>query len=142
MYAANTWNAAHFPFLSQQLFYENGTLYSIASDSSESPLSPRSYLSVVPLLFHFLFLAFSSPSPVYATYLDPRIRVCGRPHGRLHRGYHAGTIYDQLSILNPDYSLNKTALDEQGLPWYAASNAIYYLGCNLAIGATLTHVGL
>ncbi|GAA5965378.1 hypothetical protein JCM8115_002013 [Rhodotorula mucilaginosa] len=76
MYAANTWNAAHFPFLSQQLFYENGT------------------------------------------------------------------IYDQLSILNSDYSLNKTALDEQGLPWYAASNAIYYLGCNLAIGATLTHVGL
>lgn len=29
----------------------------------------------------------------------------------------SGTIYDQLSILNPDYSLNKTALDEQGLPW-------------------------
>ncbi|BGP54983.1 hypothetical protein JCM8202v2_002571 [Rhodotorula sphaerocarpa] len=76
MYTTNAWNAANFPFLSQQLFYENGT------------------------------------------------------------------IYDQLSILNPDYSLNETALAEQGLPWYAASNAIYYLGCNLAIGATLTHVGI
>ncbi|GAA5887704.1 hypothetical protein JCM6882_001503 [Rhodosporidiobolus microsporus] len=56
--------------------------------------------------------------------------------------YANGTQYDQLTILNSDYSLNETALAEQGLPWYAASNAIYYLGCNLAIGATLTHVGI
>ncbi|GAA6013368.1 hypothetical protein JCM10207_000871 [Rhodosporidiobolus poonsookiae] len=76
MYATNAWNAANFPFLSQDLFYENGTQY------------------------------------------------------------------DQLSILNADYSLNETKLAEQGLPWYAASNAIYYLGCNFAIGATLTHVAI
>ena len=76
MYATNTWNAAQFPFLSQKLFYENG------SD------------------------------------------------------------YDQLAILNADFSLNEAALAEQGIPWYAASNAIYYLGCNLAIGATLTHVAI
>ncbi|GAA5835259.1 hypothetical protein JCM11251_006662 [Rhodosporidiobolus azoricus] len=75
-YHTNMWNAQAFPFLSQQLFYENGT------------------------------------------------------------------EYDQLAILNADYSLNETALAEQGLPWYATSNAIYYLGCNLAIGATLTHVGI
>ncbi|GAA5902251.1 hypothetical protein JCM8208_007240 [Rhodotorula glutinis] len=76
MYVTNTWNAQAFPFLSQQLFYKNGT------------------------------------------------------------------VYDQLAILNADYSLNSTALAEQGVPWYAASNAVYYLGSNLAIGATLTHVGI
>ncbi|KAK4052813.1 hypothetical protein OIV83_002100 [Microbotryomycetes sp. JL201] len=73
-YKTNVWNAQNFPFLSQDLFYENGTQY------------------------------------------------------------------DQLSILNPDYSLNETALEEQGLPWYATTNAIYYVGCNLAIGASFTHV--
>ncbi|BGP50986.1 hypothetical protein JCM10450v2_006912 [Rhodotorula kratochvilovae] len=76
MYHTNAWNAQAFPFLSQQLFYENGTQY------------------------------------------------------------------DQLAILNSDYSLNETALEIQGIPWYAASNALYYLGCNLAIGATLTHVAI
>ncbi|GAA5995294.1 hypothetical protein JCM5350_002071 [Sporobolomyces pararoseus] len=76
MYATSAWNAAQFPFLSQDLFYANGTQY------------------------------------------------------------------DQNTILNPDWSLNETALAEQGIPWYAASNAIYYLGCNLSIGATLTHVGI
>ncbi|GJN93053.1 hypothetical protein Rhopal_006098-T1 [Rhodotorula paludigena] len=76
MYATNAWNAAQFPFLSQALFYPNGT------------------------------------------------------------------VYDQNAILNSDYSLNETALEIHGLPWYAASNAVYYLGCNLAIGATLTHVGI
>ncbi|KAI5475579.1 hypothetical protein MNV49_001135 [Pseudohyphozyma bogoriensis] len=76
MYATNGWHAQNFPFLSQDLFYENGT------------------------------------------------------------------VYDQTLILNADYSLNKTLLAQQGLPWYAPSNAIYYLGCNLAIGATITHVFL
>ena len=76
MYVTNAWNAAQFPFLSQDLFYANGSQY------------------------------------------------------------------DQNTILNADWSLNETALEEQGLPSYAASNAIYYLGCNLAIGATLTHVGI
>ncbi|SCV71689.1 BQ2448_3277 [Microbotryum intermedium] len=73
-YVNNVWKAQSFPFLSQQLFYENGTKY------------------------------------------------------------------DQLAILNPDFSLNQTLLDQQGIPWYATSNAIYYLGSNLAIGASLSHV--
>ncbi|BGP27035.1 hypothetical protein JCM10295v2_005997 [Rhodotorula toruloides] len=76
MYATNAWNASAFPFLSQDLFFANGSQY------------------------------------------------------------------NQLLILNPDYSLNETALAIYGVPWYAASNAIYYLGCNLAIGATLTHVAI
>ncbi|GAA6061462.1 hypothetical protein JCM10212_005665 [Sporobolomyces blumeae] len=56
--------------------------------------------------------------------------------------YANGSQYDQNLILNADWSLNETALAVQGLPWYAASNAIYYLGCNLAIGATLSHVAI
>lgn len=73
-YVTNVWNAQNFPFLSQDMFYENGTQY------------------------------------------------------------------DQSLILNDDYSLNKTALENEGVPWFATSNAIYYVGSNLAIGATFTHV--
>ncbi|SCZ88962.1 BZ3500_MvSof-1268-A1-R1_Chr1-1g00858 [Microbotryum saponariae] len=75
-YATNLWNAKNFPFLSQQLFYENGTQY------------------------------------------------------------------NQLAILNKDYSLNQTKLDIEGVPWYATSNALYYVGANLSIGASLTHVAV
>ncbi|GAA5984935.1 hypothetical protein JCM10908_002459 [Rhodotorula pacifica] len=76
MYATNMWNAKSFPFLSQQLFFVNGS------------------------------------------------------------------VYDQSLILNADYSLNRSALEIYGLPWYAPTNAIYYVGCNLAIGATFTHIAL
>ncbi|GAA6017890.1 hypothetical protein JCM10207_003489 [Rhodosporidiobolus poonsookiae] len=75
-YANNVWNAQNFPFMAQDLFYENGTLY------------------------------------------------------------------DQTTILNADYSLNETALAEQGLPWYSTSMALYYLACDLALGATITHCAL
>ena len=47
-----------------------------------------------------------------------------------------GTRYNQSLILNADYSLNKEALEVVGIPWYATSNAIYYVGSNLAIGAS------
>lgn len=53
--------------------------------------------------------------------------------------YENGSIYDQSTILNADFSLNRTLLAEQGLPWYATTNAIYYLGQNMALGATFTH---
>ncbi|SCV71209.1 BQ2448_2797 [Microbotryum intermedium] len=56
--------------------------------------------------------------------------------------YLNGTEYDQLAILNPDFSLNPDKLAQQGIPWYATSNAIYYVGSNLAIGATFSHVVL
>ncbi|KAL8280305.1 hypothetical protein RQP46_007222 [Phenoliferia psychrophenolica] len=51
-------------------------------------------------------------------------------------------FFENTLILNSDYSLNETALAQYGIPWYAPSNAIYYLGSNLAIGASLTHVFL
>ncbi|TNY19127.1 peptide transporter MTD1 [Rhodotorula diobovata] len=76
MYANNVWQAHNFPFMSQDLFFENGTQY------------------------------------------------------------------DQSLILNADYTLNSTALGEQGLPWLCPSYGMYYLGCNLAIGATITYVAL
>ena len=47
-----------------------------------------------------------------------------------------------MLILNADNSLNATLLEQVGIPWYSTSNAIYYLGSNLAIGASLSHVFL
>ncbi|KAF5365456.1 hypothetical protein D9758_010828 [Tetrapyrgos nigripes] len=72
-YAANTWNAQNFPFLSQLLYYQNGT------------------------------------------------------------------EYDQLAILNDDFTLNFEKLEEQGLPWYAAAQLLYLLSRTIYIGAAITH---
>lgn len=56
--------------------------------------------------------------------------------------FENGTIYNQNLILNPDFSLNKTALEELGQPWLSGSTVIFNIGVNLSIGATLTHIGL
>jgi hypothetical protein len=72
-YATNTWNTQNFPFLSQLLYYENGTQY------------------------------------------------------------------DQLAILNPDLTLNNTLLEQQGLPWYAASQLLFFVSRTIYIGASVTH---
>ncbi|THG93602.1 hypothetical protein EW026_g7677 [Hermanssonia centrifuga] len=53
--------------------------------------------------------------------------------------YEDGREYDQLSILNPDYTLNYDKLAEQGLPWYAASQLLYKISRTMYIGAALTH---
>lgn len=53
--------------------------------------------------------------------------------------YQNGTEYDQLAILNPDYTLNYQKLEEQGLPWYAASQLLYKISRTMYIGAALTH---
>ncbi|KAK0433031.1 OPT oligopeptide transporter [Armillaria borealis] len=72
-YAANTWNAQNFPFLTQLLFLENGT------------------------------------------------------------------EYDQLSILNADFTLNEEKLQAVGLPWFAASQLLYKVSRTMYIGAAITH---
>ncbi|KAI0692131.1 OPT oligopeptide transporter [Cerioporus squamosus] len=72
-YARNVWHAQNFPFLSQLLFYENGT------------------------------------------------------------------EYDQLSILNDDFTLNNTKLAQQGLPYYAASQTLTQLSRTAYIGTAVTH---
>ncbi|KAF7351814.1 OPT oligopeptide transporter [Mycena venus] len=72
-YAMNTWNTQNFPFLTQLLYYENGT------------------------------------------------------------------EYDQLSILNDDFTLNYDKLAVQGLPWYAASQLLYKVSRTIYIGAALSH---
>lgn len=56
--------------------------------------------------------------------------------------FENGTIYDQNLILNPDFSLNKTAYDIVGQPWQSGSTVIYNLGVNLSVGATFVHIGL
>ncbi|KAI0028897.1 OPT oligopeptide transporter [Vararia minispora EC-137] len=75
-YARNVWHAQNFPFLSQLLFYQNGTQYK------------------------------------------------------------------QLLILNDDFSLNQTKLEEQGLPWYAASQTLYQLSRTAYIGTAVTHFAI
>ncbi|KAF4609517.1 hypothetical protein D9613_012220 [Agrocybe pediades] len=72
-YAANTWNTQNFPFLTQLLYYENGTQY------------------------------------------------------------------NQLSILNDDFTLNEEKLAQQGLPWYAASQLLFKISRTMYIGAAITH---
>ncbi|KDE06510.1 hypothetical protein MVLG_03161 [Microbotryum lychnidis-dioicae p1A1 Lamole] len=54
--------------------------------------------------------------------------------------YENGTRYHQSLILDAHFNLNKTALAEQGLPSYAWTNAMRYLGVNLSVGASITHV--
>ncbi|KAJ7599039.1 peptide transporter MTD1 [Mycena floridula] len=76
VYAGNVWKAQNFPFLSQDLFSENGT------------------------------------------------------------------TFDQLTILDENFRLDKTKLDAVGIPWFAPSNVLYKIGANFAIGATITHVFL
>ncbi|KAF7421318.1 hypothetical protein PC9H_011840 [Pleurotus ostreatus] len=75
-YANNIWNGQSFPFLSQQLFFPNGSRF------------------------------------------------------------------NQLSILNDHFLLDREKLDEVGLPWFASSQVLAKIGANLAIGATITHVVL
>lgn len=53
--------------------------------------------------------------------------------------YQNGTEYNQLAILNPDFTLNPAKLAEQGLPWYAASQLLYLISRTMYIGAALTH---
>jgi OPT family small oligopeptide transporter len=53
--------------------------------------------------------------------------------------YENGTQYDQLSILNDDFTLNAEKLAEQGLPWYAASQLLYKVSRTMYIGAAITH---
>jgi hypothetical protein len=47
-----------------------------------------------------------------------------------------GTEYDQLAILNDDYTLNKEKLEEQGLPYYATAQVITNIAMSLSFGAT------
>lgn len=68
-YARNVWHAQNFPFLTQLLFYENGTRYS------------------------------------------------------------------QLAILNDDFTLNSTKLEQEGLPYYAASQMLYQVSRTAYIGS-------
>lgn len=50
-----------------------------------------------------------------------------------------GSEYDQLSILNSDFTLNEEKLAAVGLPWYAASQLLYKISRTMYIGAAITH---
>ncbi|TFY51641.1 hypothetical protein EVJ58_g10458 [Rhodofomes roseus] len=53
--------------------------------------------------------------------------------------YENGTQYEQLAILNSDFTLNNTLLEQQGLPYYAASQTLYQLSRTAYIGTAVTH---
>ncbi|KAI0089664.1 OPT oligopeptide transporter [Irpex rosettiformis] len=53
--------------------------------------------------------------------------------------YQNGTEYDQLAILNDDFTLNNEKLAQQGLPFYAASQLLFKVSRTMYIGAALTH---
>lgn len=53
--------------------------------------------------------------------------------------YPDGTEYNQLLILNDDFTLNSTKLAEQGLPYYAGSQVLYKISRTMYIGAAIMH---
>ena len=53
--------------------------------------------------------------------------------------YEDGRQYDQLAILNDDFTLNTTKLEQQGLPYYAASQTLFQLSRTAYIGTAVTH---
>ncbi|KAI0762192.1 OPT oligopeptide transporter protein-domain-containing protein [Trametes elegans] len=53
--------------------------------------------------------------------------------------YENGTQYEQLAILNDDFTLNTTKLEQQGLPYYVASQTLYQVSRTAYISAAVTH---
>lgn len=51
-------------------------------------------------------------------------------------------IYPQSDVLNPDNSLNQTALAEVGSPYFATTFAVSYIFINFGVTATITHIAL
>ena len=49
--------------------------------------------------------------------------------------YEDGRRYNQLAILNDDFTLNTTKLEQEGLPYYAASQMLYQLSRTAYIGS-------
>ena len=53
--------------------------------------------------------------------------------------YENGTEYNQLLILNDDFTLNTTKLAEHGLPYYAGSQVLYKVSRTMYNGAAIMH---
>ena len=66
-FAANTWNGQNFPFLSQDLFYENGTIYDqLAILDSNFRVDPAKLAEAVCYFFFFFF---------FVIYLDSLLTI-------------------------------------------------------------------
>lgn len=60
--------------------------------------------------------------------------------GLTHRVFaENGTEYDQLAILNADYTVNATKLEEVGLPFYAGTQVIFAASRTMYIGGKLSN---
>ncbi|KAG7087781.1 hypothetical protein E1B28_013722 [Marasmius oreades] len=51
-----------------------------------------------------------------------------------------GSEYDQIMILNDDFTLNEQKLSDYGLPWFTTSAAIAKIGSSISLGASVTHI--
>lgn len=51
-------------------------------------------------------------------------------------------IYNQSAILDSNFELDTNALNAQGLPFFATTNASYLLTTNLGVTAAITHIAL
>ncbi|CEJ01109.1 Putative OPT family small oligopeptide transporter [Rhizopus microsporus] len=62
----------------------------------------------------------------------------------IYRRFDNGTSvkYPQKAVLNPDMSINATALEEIGYPQFAAVYAFSYIVLNFGVTATISHVFL
>ncbi|KAI8815670.1 OPT oligopeptide transporter [Fimicolochytrium jonesii] len=56
--------------------------------------------------------------------------------------YANGTVYDQSLILDENYHLIEEKVAEVGTPYYTTTYALYLVGANLGITASITHVAL
>ena len=50
------------------------------------------------------------------------------------------SVYNQTLILNPDQTINTTALYEQGIPWLTGTYVGYLITSNMGLTATFTHM--
>jgi OPT family oligopeptide transporter len=50
--------------------------------------------------------------------------------------------FNQTAVLTPDYKVDSALVAEQGLPYFAATFAVYILATNLSITATFSHLML
>ncbi|OBZ86013.1 Oligopeptide transporter 5 [Choanephora cucurbitarum] len=62
----------------------------------------------------------------------------------LYQLHDNGTVnvYPQSQVLNADYSLNQTLLEQVGRPHFTMVNSLNYVAINFGITATITHVAL
>ncbi|KZV70159.1 OPT superfamily oligopeptide transporter [Peniophora sp. CONT] len=105
-------------------------------------VSPSQNPFVIPLKAHFSnFLGYILCMSIFLTVYYKNIwQARNFPFLSQTLFYENGTLYNQTLILNEDLEVDKTLLEEQGLPFYAATWVVQLLATNLGMAATFTHI--